>query len=298
MLTDPRPVVRTLNGSPYKVLDEFFIQHGKKPQLFRINPLRRTTIVGEQGLRLTFFPFSFCDLFGQPIEEEVTLQLVETGTRREMIFANKYTFSEDRLLEAGGMFYLQAYSQRGPLELCQPIAVELPVRERLRNPLAMRLFAGSTSSTRPYSADRSFDWKLVSDKVIKVKKQGGRKFFSFELASFNWYTCAHRFARRSRQSMFSIKTVFPVREMEDQVALLIFRHVNAVVRLYPGQHTFTVFNVPDRMQARALTIGLYQGQMFVGVEEIEHTSGRLIHVSMTPVSEAELLRAIDQTCEF
>lgn len=291
-MSDSNPVVRTLSGSPYRSFNEFFAKNKVSFQSFLINPARRTTIISEGGTRFTFFPFSLCDVFGNPVQEEVEIRLLEVFTRSEMLRSARVTTSQDRLLETAGQLYIQASQNLLSVELRQAVKVEMPVNEDLRNPLAMRLYAGSTSTTRPYSSEKGFDWEPLTDKSLKIKKINGRKYFSFELDRFHWFSCNHLFARRANRTMVSTRMIFPGRELDDQAAFLVFRDVNAVARLYPAGNKFTIFNVPVNMPASILTLGLERGQLFFGMSAIEKISSQLVNVEMHPVTEAVLLERL------
>jgi len=296
MITDPTPVVRTISGSPYRTFEEFFLKNGAEAQVFRINPTRITTIVGKKGIRLTFSPFSLCDVFGKPTTETVTIKLIEINTRPGMLRADKVTISEDRLLESAGQFFIQASQNFLPIELNQPIAVELPLNNTLRNPLAMRLYEGSISTTRSFGSERAFDWKPVgAGKALKIKKRGNQKYCTFELDQFKWFSCNHQLARRASRTMVSAKMICPVQELDDQVAFLVVQDVNAVARMYPAGKKFTIFNVPVKKPVQVLILGLHQGQLYFGRVLIEKTSSRLVPVPMHPVSEQDLLAAIDES---
>lgn len=289
-MTDPIPVVRTLNGSPYRTLDEFFAKHGNHIQYFSINPERRTTIISNRGIRFTILPNAICDSQGFPVNGEVELRLIELFDQIEMILADKSTLSEDRLLETGGQFLLEAAGAgKEPLQLVQPVVVEFPVRGGLRNTLAMRLYAGSTSKTRAFAASRSFDWGLVSGRPLTIRKILGGKFFRFQIETFNWYSINHLFAKRASRTMVSAKILAPVDELDDQAAFLMLEDINALARMHVSGNRFTLFNVPAKMPARVLVIGLRQGQMYFGESLIEKTSNRQIHISLIPLSEAEVL---------
>ncbi len=295
MITDPTPVVRTLSGSPYRSFEEFFLKNGAEAEVFRINPTRRTTIVGKKGIRLTFFPFSLCDVFGQPTREAVTIKLIEVNSRPEMLRSDKVTISEDRLLESAGQFFVQASQNFLPIELNQSIAVELPFNDHLRNPLAMRLYEGSISTTRSFGSERAFDWKPTGpNKALKIKKLGDKKYFSFELDQFKWFSCNYLLARRAGRTMVSARMVCPVRELDDQAAFLVFRDANAVARMYPAGNKFTIFNVPVNKPVQVLIMGLHRGQLYFGRTNIEKTSSSLVQVDMQAVSEKDLLTAIDE----
>ncbi len=286
-MTDPIPVVRTLNGCPYQFLGQFFVNNGNRPQHFSINPGRRTTIIGSRGTRLTILPHTFGDQEGRQLKEEVELRLTELFDQKEIVLSDKSTLSDDRLLETGGQFFLEAYSKGKPLQILHPLAVELPVQRSLQNPLGMRLYAGSASTTHSVTSGRSFDWKLLDRRPLKIRKIGAGKFFSFTIDNFHWFSVNHLFAKRATRTMVSVKTIAPVDELDEQAVFLLMDGINAQARMYASGNRFTLFNVPAKRPARIWVVGLRAGQLYFGERYIEKTSNRQVYVGLHLLSEAE-----------
>lgn len=294
MMTQPNLMVRTMQGSPYRTFDEFFSKHGVPTQVFSINPARRTTIVGKQGTRLTIFPFSLSDVFGNPVEGEVEIFLKEVFSKKEMVLSDKVTTSEDRLLESGGQFFVKACKNLRPLQLSQALSVQLPVREKIGNPLAMKLFVGSTAVTRAYRSKSAFDWKLASNKAVTVRRIGGKKYYSFDINEFNWWNCDYFFAKRTTRTMVSVKTNMPYDYFDDQAAYLIFKNNNSVARMYFGRHHFSSFNIPINLAAAVVVMGIRAGQLYCGKQFIPKTSGGSVMVQMEATTERGLLETLDK----
>jgi hypothetical protein len=61
--------------------------------------------------------------------------------------------------------------------------------------------------------------------------------------------------------MVSVRTTCREGELDDQIALIAFRDLRAVARMYPAGNKFTLFNVPVRLPVRLLAIGLRGGQL-------------------------------------
>lgn len=292
MMIQPNPMVRTLQGSPYQSFKEFFTQNGAQAQVFTINPSRRTTVVGENGTRLTFFPFSLVNGNGNLVDGEIEIRLREIVNKREMVLSDMVTTSEDRLLESAGQFQVQAFKNGRLLKLIKPFSVQLPLRGELSNPLGMKLFLGSTSTTIAFQGKRPFDWRQLSKKPVKIKKIVEKKYFSFDLEEFNWVNCDSFYAKKIPKTMVSAKFVCPVEDLNDQVAYLVFRDINSVARMYYGGHSFTTINIPVNLSARVLIMGLRQGRLYFGQTEIENTSTQMAHLHLFPLMEEELLQAL------
>ena len=222
-------------------------------QSFVVNPSRRTTVVGKLGTRLTFFPNSFIDSAGQVVTDPVTVQLREAFSKDEMIFTGLPTTSEDRLLESAGQFHLRASAKAGELSLHKGVSVELPIRDEINNPVAMRLFRGSSSSTRAYRSGFNFDWEQAGDQHLKLIKNIGKRYFHFSIDQLNWWNC-DSFVKARQKVMLSVKMQTSIEAFDDRLAFLVFRDINAVVRMYPTGRRFSAINIPTQLTATLLVM--------------------------------------------
>lgn len=284
--------MRVLGGNAQLLLNNFFAEKEDKVRIHSIDSSRVTTIVGRKGTRFIFQPASFCDMLGNPVKGEVQIHLREVFQKGEMVLSNRMATSEDRLLESAGQFFLYATQDLQTLELCAPIAVEIPVHEGLTNPVAVRLFAGSSSSILPFNSQPIFDWKLIADKPLKIRKIAGKKYFHFELDTFNWYGCQYFFAKKSARTMVSARCVTDVESFDDQAAFLVFKDIHSVARMYLNGNRFTAFNIPVNLSANALIIALKDKQLYFGARLIEQISSQSVPVKLEPISEEQLLETL------
>ncbi len=292
MTTKSDSATRDLRGNAPLLLNNFFAEKENETRTYSIDAARLTIIVGKHGMRFTFQPLSFCDKEGNPVKGEVQIHLREVFEKGEMVLSNRMSSSEDRLLESAGQFWLFATQNRQPLELTKPIFVEFPVHPALTNPVAVRLFCGSFSTVLPFNAQQIFDWKLMSDKHLRIRKISGKKYFQFEINEFNWYSCQYFFAKRSALTMVSAKCVTDVDTFDDQSAFLVFRDIRSVARMYFSGNRFTAFNIPVGLAASVIIIALKDQQLFFGAQRLESIVSRLVPMTLEPLSESQLLEKL------
>lgn len=258
-------------------------------QLYSIDASRMTTLVSASGIRFTFYPFSFQDVIGNDVSGEVKINIREARHKGEMMLLDKMTTSEDRLLESAGQFCMEATQDDMPLQLSLPVAVEMPINTLITNPLAAKLFVGSLSEALMKSANKIFDWKCTFNRTLRVKKLNRKKYYSFYITELNWFACSHFHARRISRAMVSARCVCPNEELEEQAAFLVFKNMNAVVRMYPGYNGFTALNIPSNQAASVVFIGFGQGKWFFGIHPIEKTASQIVVVHAESISESQLL---------
>ncbi|NET36690.1 MAG: hypothetical protein F6K19_32460 [Cyanothece sp. SIO1E1] len=283
----------SLQGVQDFAFQTFLEAHALPAQSFVVNPSRRTTVVGKLGTRLTFFPNSFIDSAGQVVTDTVTVQLREVFSKEEMIFTGLPTTSEDRLLESAGQFHLQAKAGSRELSLQKGVNVELPIRDEINNPVAMRLFRGSSSSTRAYRSGFNFDWELASDQHLNLVKNIGKRYFHFSIDQLNWWNC-DSFVKARQKVMLSVKMETVIEEFEDRLAFLVFKDINAAVRMYPTGRRFSAINIPTQLSASLLVMASAKGQLYLGEADVLRTSNRMLRLPIQPIDENDLIREIRQ----
>lgn len=287
MLTRSTPVTGILYDRSRALLNDFLPT--QSVQTFLIDASRLTTLISSEGLRFTFAPQSFQTPTGEPVIGEINIQFRAFFTKSDLILSDRMTTCEDRLLETIGQFCLEADQEGTPLQLSIPIGVEMPMPPQLSNPLSMRLFVGSLSNTWTSFAGKIFDWKMVVDKSLKIKKMLRKRYFHFYLTELNWFACSAFHAKKAPRTMVSARCISPVDDLEEQAAYIVFKDLNAVARMYPNGNRFTGVNISPNQAATVVMIGFRQGDWFYGAHKIDKTTSQQLTVNLKPVIESQLL---------
>lgn len=121
--------------------DKFLKSAGIPLQNFEIDASQTQIIVAEKGTRLIFQKGCFINLKGEIIKEKVNIQIFEAITMDKMVQANLTTTSQGKLLETGGMFYLEAKANGERLQINpkNPVYVEIPTKNKKSG---MQLYQG------------------------------------------------------------------------------------------------------------------------------------------------------------
>lgn len=287
MLASMNSAAGNLHDRSHSLLEELL--SASRTQTFFINASRESMLVSASGIRFIFNSFGFQDFAGNDVTGEVQIKIKEVLQKGEMMLSNRMTTSEDRLLESAGQFCIEATQEGIPLQLSLPIAVEMPFNKKLANPLAARLYIGSFSEGLTATDHKMFDWRLVVDRKLNVKNINGNRYYSFYLTELNWFACSHLQPRRVTRTMVSARCISPIEDWEAQVAFLVFKNINAVVRMYPGFNRFTALNIPVNQAAEVVIIGFRQGVWFYGAYPIEKTASQIVAAKVEPVAEVKLL---------
>jgi cytochrome c2 len=129
-------------------------------QVFRINPDRDTIIETQQGIVIAIPAASFEHTTGEGVSGTFDLEIKEAMTAADIMKAGLSTMSNDKLLETGGMFYINARQGNNNLAVnrSKPLNVNVPVNNDKND---MMLFKGERR------ADGSINW--VEPKPMKRK---------------------------------------------------------------------------------------------------------------------------------
>ena len=134
----------------------------KKPQYIIINAERDTTVTCKEGTKLTIKANSFVDALGLPVKGVVDLEVAEFYRMDDMLLANLSTTSNGKLLETGGMLYLEAKRANDKLVLKKNAAIEItfPTSNKKEG---MQLFSGEWH-------DERINWQLQKEKNTVIEE--------------------------------------------------------------------------------------------------------------------------------
>lgn len=141
-------------------------------QIFTINPERDTIIETKNGSVFSILAKSFLNKLGEVPKTTIDLEIKEAITPLDIMKAGLSTLSDGKLLETGGMFYVNARNREENLiiDKSKPLNVNIPVNNNKND---MMLFRGERK------ADGSINWV----NPISMKK----KLSTVEITSLNFY---------------------------------------------------------------------------------------------------------------
>ena len=143
-------VKKTINKSVSEVLYELneqgntnWSEADKKleSQVFKLNPLRDTIIETKNGIVFSIPAKAFLNKQGVSPVEPIDLEIKEAMTASEIMKAGLSTMSNGKLLETGGMFYVNARlgDENLTIDKSKPINANVPVNNNKKD---MMLFKG------------------------------------------------------------------------------------------------------------------------------------------------------------
>lgn len=133
----PKEMIEEKRVDPFELLNA---SHVKSPIRFLLVN-KDTTIVCPEGTRLVVPADAFVYANGNPVTKPVSLAVTEYYTYTDMLLANLSTASNGRMLETGGMLYLEAAVDGKEVFLAndKSIDIHIPTDEKKEG---MQLFIG------------------------------------------------------------------------------------------------------------------------------------------------------------
>jgi len=141
-------------------------------QVFKLNPLRDTIIETKNGIVFSIPANAFLNKHGATPDHSIDLEIKEAMTASEIMKAGLSTMSNGKLLETGGMFYVNARDGEENLTISysRPLNANVPVNNNKKD---MMLFKGERK------ADGSINW--VDPKPMK------KKLTTVDITKLNFY---------------------------------------------------------------------------------------------------------------
>lgn len=145
-----------------KIFTEIFNDKNIENQVYQINPLRDTMLVGEKGTKVRIYANSFTTEKGEPVSGNLTVELKEAFTTTDIVLGNLTTTCKEGFLQSGGMVYINAKSGDKQLKLSEnkEIGFFVPTDSVDEN---MKIYEGQKT-------DSSISWTSpvdVSNKEVK-----------------------------------------------------------------------------------------------------------------------------------
>lgn len=133
-------------------------------QAFLIKGEKDTLISGTNGTSIAISKNTFINAQGGIVAGSIDIELVEVNSIADIIGANLQTTSGDKILQTGGMFFIDAKSQGLSLKIRENKSIDVEVKDSFIN-TEMKLFSGSYDSAGRISWKKSGD---LENRLISI----------------------------------------------------------------------------------------------------------------------------------
>ena len=180
-------------------------------QTFTIKGDRDTLLVGQNGTTLTILKNTFVNSQLQPART-VSINLVEVNSIADIVKANLQTTSGDKILQTGGMFFIDAKENSTSLAVAEGKLVYVEIKSYYKDP-QMKIFDGK------FDSNGRIDWTRAGTLENSL--------LPIPLSLINFHLCDFEcgFSKRQTDDLSNLKfenTYIATREFEERCCAMSY----------------------------------------------------------------------------
>jgi hypothetical protein len=196
---------------PKTVLSPLFDSLRPATQTYTIKGDRDTLLVGQNGTTFTILKNTFVNSEGQPAKT-ISIDLVEVNSIADIIKTNLQTTSGDKILQTGGMFFINAKENNKPLEVAEGKSIYVEVKSNYKDP-QMKIFNGK------FDNKGKIDWATTGNLENNL--------IPIPLSLVNFHKCDYEcgFSKKQTDDLLNPKfenTYIATREFEDRCCAMSY----------------------------------------------------------------------------
>ncbi len=283
----PTPSIASLNA--------FFASEGAQSQFFTINNNTTQTVTGTNGTYVGFNPNSFVTMSGAPVTGNITIELKEIYTKKNMLLSNMptnavhYIGGPQEPLISAGEFYIHAKQGTADLKLApgQTYNVFLP-SATTPDPL-MSLFDGE------FAAD-TVQWIPNVDSAVNITvavSPAPQGYFA-TCDSLDWGN-ADRFLNNPNYTTITMN-IAGTFDPTQVSAFVWYDNVNTVWSCWDSfnstANTFTDSHTASGLPAHLIVISVKDGVLYTGIIAATITTNGVYTITLTASDETAFGNAL------
>lgn len=205
-------------------------------QYFTLTGDKEIVINGKQGTVIKFYGNCFEDVKGKTIKGNIDFQLIEVYSKSDMVTFGLSTVSDGKMLESGGMIYINATYNGQPAYFSDhawAYQISFPTADKKND---MRIFYAD-------SINGPVNWKPSANSILSdmtyMENQKALDEYVFNSTEMGWINC-DRFIGKAK-----LTDVFV--DMTDTAGVsfaLVFKDINSAMASGGGHGDIGFYNVP------------------------------------------------------
>ncbi len=141
-----------------------FSELAPKAQFFDINAGNASIVESSRGAKFYFPGNCLRDKAGKLVTGKVNIKLIEYNNKADMIFSNVTAVSQDKILESGGMFFIEAIQNGESLKMDSFVGFKIMVPPTNGAPKNMQFWQGEKNKKDSFNV---IDWKKQDSVVVE-----------------------------------------------------------------------------------------------------------------------------------
>lgn len=267
---------------------------GNQPQtqLFQFQNHEGANIETIEGIIFRIPPYAFVEAkSGFPIDEIVTLQVIEIFEKGDMIMQNKPTNYQQSFLISAGEFFLGASHRDMKLVLDREIEieVELPVKKdngQYQN--KMKLFSGDYQTGPDGEPTDRFEWNQVIRDTIKMRNSLPAAYV-FSISNLGWTNCDAFLNDPRPKTDITVELAGKV-PPQDCMLFIVPKNLNGVMRIYRDMrgNFKSMASIPEGLEATIVAVAHSGGQSYVATKDITVNQNAIHQLTLATASSQEV----------
>lgn len=284
------------NGDSYTSVQSFFSQTKVQTQSFTVNATNGGTITGAKGTTVTFPPNAFITFNGTSVTGNVTVQLKEVFSKKDMIYEGVFPVAKGgHLLNSAGEYFLAANQNGTPLQLKDGKFFEMRLPAQAADPnMQFFILDGAGDSAQWVVPDTA---AAVIDSQWVVSPVNG---FNFTTVPDSAYVINCDSLSWGNADVFmyptyvdcSFKVTGGTISSANTKAYCVYDGKNTVWPCGDWFGGITNNTISDNHIAAIpihfLLISVIDGQLYAGSTAVTPTNGGMYNVTIAPITKAEL----------
>ena len=279
----------------YSTPDQFMYDNRPEEQEFEIDGTGHGPIIGNQGTRLWLDSSIFMFTNGNDVSYPITIKLIEVYTPKDMELYQLPTVAQGNMLVTAGEIRVRAFKDGEELVLKpgKVYSVQTPNDAPVQQ---MSIFYGqesgnildwfdNASSVSSNPGIDSLEW--ITPNTDSTGGPFGWPGIGYDLAVpvMGWINCDY-FYDLNPDSLTTVTYESEEDDLENVVIYLYFPTIGSVMQVYNQQSG----NVPIGIPVKSLCFAMNSaGNLAYHYEEFAITPNHIVEVTMTEISEADLL---------
>ncbi len=244
---------------PYLQIEGLFDSLRVDIQLLEFDPSSAASLTGDGGTSLIIPEGAFQNSSGDMVlSGTVDIELREVLTKSQMVLSNIPTTAGGLLLESGGALYLSATQNGSPLSLAKPLEARWNVSSAIAAPAEMQIFYASNFLD-------GNDWQEASDgSEVIFDNQTDPPQYHLLFEELDWINCDRFYNSSGPTTNVSLTPFGYSTTLSDGAGFLVFKNLNAVMRMQYSDEKLTAANVPVGEEVTMVMLAMNRGDLFYG----------------------------------
>lgn len=292
------PKIQTSTGHPFQNIKDFLSVMGPLPFTIILDNGRGGRFTSPNGFTYNIQPHTFTNLWGNPIEEEITLQIFETNDKRTLFYSDISCTADNQLLDVEWSIDIQLKKlSRVGVRQGLPIRLVLPSGKNKRM-ADFEIFQEQFAKVNLLEGEQRKEWTSAPVNLFS-HRIGQHKEHFFYVSSPGTFLVGKKLRKGRKPKARAMLSVFlkdNAPKLENVRAFLVFHESDTIVHLEAQRGRFSAFHLPKGRKASLILIGLEPHQFYLNRYFLGPLNNTKIEMNLEPVSvhqlQAELQRMI------